>query len=62
MAQPPTATTKSDGNVEEHAKNGFAATTHVFTKPGDYIVRVERSNRPGQKTIAHLWVQVGGTD
>ena len=57
-----TATTKSDGNVEEHAKNGFAATTHVFTKPGDYIVRVERSNRPGQKAIAHLWVRVGGTD
>jgi len=25
-------------------------------------VRVERSNRPGQKAIAHLWVRVGGTD
>lgn len=57
-----TATTKSDGNVEEHAKNGFAVTTHVFTKPGDYIVRVERSNRLGQKAIAHLWVRVGGRD
>ncbi|PYV34231.1 MAG: hypothetical protein DMG22_06970 [Acidobacteria bacterium] len=57
-----TATTKSDGNVEEHAKNGFASTTHVFTKPGDYIVRVERSNRLGQKAIAHLWVRAGGSE
>ncbi len=57
-----TATTKSDGNVEEHAKNGFAATTHVFTKPGDYIVRVERANRLGQKAIAHLWLRVGGLE
>ena len=57
-----TATTKSDGNVEEHAINGFAATTHVFTRPGDYIVRVERANRLGQKAIAHLWVRVGGPE
>ncbi len=57
-----TATTKSDGNVEEHAKNGFAATTHVFTKPGDYLVRVERANRVGQKAIAHLWVRVGSSE
>ena len=55
-----TATTRSDGNVELHAKNGFAVTTHAFTKPGDYIVRVERANRLGQKAIAHLWVHVGG--
>ena len=54
-----TATTKSDGNVVPLAKNGFAATTHVFTKPGDYLVRVERANRLGQKAIAHLWVRVG---
>jgi len=57
-----TATTKSDGNVEEHATNGFAATTHVFTRPGDYIVRVERANRLDQKAIAHLWVRVGGPE
>jgi len=57
-----TATTKSDGNVDEHAKNGFAVTTHAFTKPGDYIVRVERTNRLGQKAIAHLWVRVGGSE
>jgi murein DD-endopeptidase MepM/ murein hydrolase activator NlpD len=57
-----TATSKSDGNVVEHARNGFAATTHVFTQPGDYLVRVERANRLGQKAIAHLWVRVGGSD
>jgi hypothetical protein len=56
-----TATTRSDGNVEPHAKNGFAVTTHAFTKPGDYIVRVERTNRLGQKAIAHLWVRVRGS-
>ena len=55
-----TARTKSDGNVEPHAKDGFAATTHVFQKPGDYIVRVERANRLGHKAIAHLFVRVGG--
>jgi murein DD-endopeptidase MepM/ murein hydrolase activator NlpD len=57
-----TATTKSDGNIEEHARNGFAVTTHAFTKPGDYLVRVERTNRLGQKAIAHLWVRVGGSE
>ncbi len=55
-----TATTKSDGNVDEHAKNGFAITTHAFAKPGDYIVRVERTNRVGQTAVAHLWVTVAG--
>jgi len=54
----PTASTKSDGNVVPLAKDGFAATTHVFQKPGDYIVRVERANRLGQKAIAHLIVRV----
>jgi hypothetical protein len=57
-----TATTKSDGNVEEHAKDGFAITTHAYSKPGDYIVRVERANQLGQKAIAHLWVGVGGSE
>jgi murein DD-endopeptidase MepM/ murein hydrolase activator NlpD len=57
-----TARTKSDGNVAPHAKDGFAKTTHVFQKPGDYIVRVERVNRLGQKAIAHLFVRVGGAE
>jgi len=53
-----TARTKSDGNVVPLAKDGFATTTHVFQKPGDYIVRVERANRLGQKAITHLIVRV----
>ena len=57
-----TARTKSDGNVVPLAKNGFATTTHAFQKPGDYVVRVERVNRLGQKAIAHLFVRVGGAD
>jgi murein DD-endopeptidase MepM/ murein hydrolase activator NlpD len=57
-----TAATQSDGNVEAHAKNGFASITHSFSKPGDFIVRVERANRLGQKAIAHLWVRVGGSE
>ena len=54
-----TGTTKSDGNIKALAKNGFVFTTHAFSKPGDYIVRVERANQLGQKAIAHLWVRVG---
>jgi murein DD-endopeptidase MepM/ murein hydrolase activator NlpD len=57
-----TARTKSDGNIVPLAKDGFAATTHVFQKPGDYIVRVERADRLGQKAIAHLFVRVGGAE
>jgi murein DD-endopeptidase MepM/ murein hydrolase activator NlpD len=57
-----TARMKSDGNVAPHAKDGFAKTNHVFQKPGDYIVRVERVNRLGQKAIAHLFVRVGGAE
>ena len=41
------------------AKDGFAVTTHVFQKPGDYLVRVERVNRLGQRAITHLFVRVG---
>jgi hypothetical protein len=54
-----TATTRSDGNVQPRAENGFAATTHAFAQRGDYLVRVERSDRLGQKAVAHLWVRVG---
>jgi murein DD-endopeptidase MepM/ murein hydrolase activator NlpD len=57
-----TARTKSDGNVVPLAKDGFAVTEHVFQRPGDYIVRVERANRLGQKAIAHLFVRVGGSE
>jgi hypothetical protein len=50
---------KSDGNVKEHAKDGYAVTEHAFAKAGDYIVRVEHMNARGEKAIAHLWVRIG---
>jgi murein DD-endopeptidase MepM/ murein hydrolase activator NlpD len=52
-------TVKSDGCVKTLAKDGFAVTEHRFTKPGDYIVRVERANERGEKAIGHLWLTVG---
>jgi hypothetical protein len=51
-------TVKSDGNVEEHAKEGYAVTRHRFAKPGHYLVRVERTNERGQRAIGHLHVPV----
>jgi hypothetical protein len=52
-------TVKSDGNVEQHARDGYAVTEHRFAKPGHYLVRVERANEHGQRAIGHLHVRVG---
>ena len=54
----PTVTVKSDGAVKKLAKDGFAITEHRFAKPGNYLVRVERSNERGEPAITHLWVPV----
>jgi len=50
---------QSDGNVEPHARDGYAVVTHRFEKPGHYLVRVSRSNRQGLKATTHLHVRVG---
>lgn len=50
---------RSDGNADEHARDGFAVTQHAFARAGDYIVRVEHANSRGEKAIGHLWVRVG---
>jgi murein DD-endopeptidase MepM/ murein hydrolase activator NlpD len=50
---------KSDGCAVEKAKEGYARTEHVFRRPGDYLVKVERANERGEKATAHLWVPVG---
>src|SRR5262249_52439069 len=55
----PRVTVKSDGNVKPLAKDGYAITTHSFTKPGTYIVTVEREDELGQKAIGHLAVEIG---
>jgi murein DD-endopeptidase MepM/ murein hydrolase activator NlpD len=49
---------KSDGNVDQHAREGYAVTQHRFARPGHYIVRVERTDEHGQRAIAHLHVPV----
>lgn len=54
----PQVTVKSDGNVVPLAKDGYAATTHKFEKPGVYLVRVSRTNKQGFTATAHLKVFV----
>jgi hypothetical protein len=51
-------TVRSDGNVEEHAPDGYAVAIHRFARPGDYLVRVERADRRGWKATARLHVRV----
>ena len=55
----PPVKVKSDGNAVQLAKDGYAVTTHRFTKPGHYVVRVERSNAAGMKALTHVQVRVG---
>ncbi len=54
----PTVTVQSDGNAIQHAKDGYATTTHRFERPGHYLVRVERTNDLGLKATARLQVVV----
>ena len=53
------ASVKSDGCAVEKAKQGYARTEHIFRRPGDYLVKVERANERGEKATARLWVPVG---
>ena len=48
----------SDGNQEQHAKEGYAVTRHRFAKPGHYIVTVSRKFATGQTADYHLQVRV----
>ncbi len=54
----PTVVVKSDGNVKSLAKDGYAIIEHRFARPGDYIVRVERTNEHGYTATARLHVPV----
>jgi hypothetical protein len=51
-------TVKSDGNAKALAKDGYAITTHTYSKPGDYIVKVEHVNARGERALGHLWVRI----
>jgi hypothetical protein len=55
----PPVTVQSDGNATKLAKNGYAVTTHRYSKPGLYLVRVVGTEKDGGKTMAHLAVEVG---
>jgi len=54
----PPVTTKSDGNVDPHARDGYAVTEHRFAKTGRYIVTVRRSDEHGQEATARMAVYV----
>ncbi len=49
----PRRSTKSDGNVEKLAPNGYAVIEHTYKKPGDYIVTIKNG-----AATTHLWVPV----
>jgi murein DD-endopeptidase MepM/ murein hydrolase activator NlpD len=55
----PMVTTRSDGNVKQLAKDGYAVTTHRYAQPGHYLVRVARTDRHGQSAVGHVQVRVG---
>lgn len=55
----PAVEVKSDGNAKPLAKDGYATTKHAFSKPGNYIVRVQRLGEPTGTAIGYLWVTVG---
>jgi hypothetical protein len=52
-------TTRSDGNVEQLAKDGYAVVEHVYKKPGDYLVHVWRRDEKGILAEDRLFVRVG---
>jgi murein DD-endopeptidase MepM/ murein hydrolase activator NlpD len=58
----PNVEVQSDGNVKTLDPNGYAITTHSYQKPGDYLVRVERTNRDGVSAVGRLHVRVGSDD
>jgi len=54
----PAATTRSDGNAVPLAKDGYVIQTHRYRQPGQYLVRVERTDGYGQKGIGCVRVEV----
>jgi len=54
----PAVRTRSDGNADPHAPDGYAVTHHRYKKPGDYLVKVSRTDDRGRTATARLWVRV----
>lgn len=57
----PSVNVQSNVDPGPHAPDGYAETTHRFSKPGHYLVCVKRRNQYGTAT-AHLYVPVGVDD
>jgi murein DD-endopeptidase MepM/ murein hydrolase activator NlpD len=51
--------TRSDGNISQHAKDGYATIHHRFDKPGKYIVTANRTNERGMTATGRVLVEVG---
>ena len=58
----PPVEVQSGSNTDPHAEDGYAVTAHRYEKPGNYIVRVERTDQYGFKAIARLHVPVDEKD
>jgi len=54
----PQATTASNRNADQHAKDGYAIVTRRFARPGHYLVRVERKDEQGWPAIGYVHVLV----
>ncbi len=52
---------KSDGNVEQHAADGYAITHHAFRQPAECAVSVQRSRIDGGTATTLLHVQLART-
>lgn len=56
----PPVQTRSDGNAQQHAADGYAVTTHRYAKPGHYVVSVSRADDRGITATGRLHVEVEG--
>ncbi len=54
----PPVEVQSDGNADKLAPDGYAVTTHRYAQPGDYVVRVTRSNEHGVAASGNVHVHV----
>jgi hypothetical protein len=54
----PAREVQSDGNATKLAPDGYAVTKHTYQRPGDYIVRVERTDSHGVQAVTHLHVSI----
>jgi murein DD-endopeptidase MepM/ murein hydrolase activator NlpD len=54
----PTIRTKSDGNVNQHARDGYAVLKHRYRKPGHFLIHVKRRNEHGHLAEDYLHVHI----